>query len=96
MQVVVKCTPFTQELRRENQVSHLSSLRNRSVNPTGIVDLINHHHRSGVDDHNILDHGFDHAGIEIVGFWIVIDGSGDNDKVSPLIHIGIIQRGSQI
>jgi hypothetical protein len=54
------------------------------------------HHRRGVDTHHVLDHRFDGASVEVVGFGIVIGRRGDDDVVGTGVGIYLIHRGAKI
>ena len=73
MQIVIERPAFTQELGEKSRFSVPNSLRIRSVNPTGMVDLITIT-ACGLMAIIIADHRLDRAGIEVVSLGIVVGG----------------------
>ena len=95
MQVVVQCRAFTQEFRREDEVVAVE-LRPQLG---GVADRdggFKNHDRFRVDGHDVLDHRFDRAGVEVVGLGVVVGGGGDDDIVGPGVSVMFIERSTEI
>lgn len=95
IQVVVQRLAFAQELRREENVSGVVLLSHA----LGVADRdcgFDHHDRVRVDRQDILDHRLDAAGVEEVGFRIVIGGGGDDHEVGTAVGLYLVEGRPEI
>jgi len=62
-------------------------------------------HRHGAfDDHDsiwgngqhVLHHALNTFGVEVVGFYVIVSGCGDDDVICAGVGICLVQRGAQV
>ena len=95
VEIVVQRLAFTQELRREKDVAGVVLL----AHALGVADRhrgFDHHDCVGVDRQYILDHRLDTAGIEEVGFRVVVGGGGDDHEVGVAVGFLLVEGGLEV
>jgi len=79
MQIVIQCATFAQEFRREEEVQWavlVQHARRETHGDRRFDDDV----RIRVNRSDLLDHGLDRAGIEIIGFRVVIRRGADHNE----------------
>ncbi len=95
MQVVVQRLAFAQEFRREDDLVAAQLL----ADTRGVADgdgRFDNDRRLRIDRHDRLDHGLDRAGVEAVGFGVVIGRCGDHDVVGVAESLFGIERRLEV
>jgi hypothetical protein len=95
MKIVVESLALAQELRREDQVG-AAQFGPKASHVTDRHRGLDDHHRLWVEGHHVAHHGLDRAGVEIVGFGIVVGRRGDHHVVHPSVRIVLDQRRPQV